>query len=88
MEKFCDFFSTVIVSDPKLAKEMFSEHVFSGRLIAPAFSFYMDTPELTGIVQSEGELWEVHRRFLLRQLRDFGFGKSSMESLIMDEVLN
>lgn len=39
-----------------------------------------------GIVNSEGELWEVHRRFLLRQLRDFGFGKSAMETLIMEEL--
>jgi len=39
-----------------------------------------------GIVNSEGELWETHRRFLLRQLRDFGFGKSKMEELIIDEL--
>ncbi len=37
-----------------------------------------------GIVGTEGELWEVHRRFLLRQLRDFGFGKSTMEQLVLD----
>jgi cytochrome P450 len=35
---------------------------------------------------SEGDAWESQRRFLLRQLRDFGFGKSAMESLIMEEV--
>lgn len=39
-----------------------------------------------GIVNSQGELWEAHRRFTLRQLRDFGFGKNTMEMLIMDEV--
>lgn len=39
-----------------------------------------------GMFNSEGERWEVHRRFLLRQLRDFGFGKSSMENLIQEEV--
>lgn len=40
----------------------------------------------TGIINSEGELWEVHRRFLLRQLRDFGFGKAAMQDLIMEEL--
>jgi len=40
----------------------------------------------TGVVRSQGESWEQLRRFTLRQLRDFGFGKSSMESMIMDEV--
>jgi len=37
-------------------------------------------------VRSQGESWEQLRRFTLRQLRDFGFGKSSMESMIMEEV--
>lgn len=75
------------MSDPKLAKEIFSEHEFSGRFQVPEFAMYMDTPDLNGIVMAEGELWEQHRRFLLRQLRDFGFGKSSMEALIMDGYL-
>jgi methyl farnesoate epoxidase/farnesoate epoxidase len=35
---------------------------------------------------SEGEAWESHRRFTLRHLRDFGFGKNRMENLIMEEV--
>lgn len=42
--------------------------------------------EKRGLINSEGNLWEVHRRFSLRQLRDFGFGKNTMETLIMDEV--
>ena len=37
--------------------------------------------------RSEGPFWEAHRRFLLRQLRDFGFGKSGMQNLIMHEVV-
>ena len=35
---------------------------------------------------TEGQLWSEHRRFVLRHLRDFGFGKSSMEQLIKNEV--
>ncbi|ODN05810.1 Methyl farnesoate epoxidase [Orchesella cincta] len=40
----------------------------------------------SGLVNSFGEPWEQLRRFTLKQLRNFGFGKSSMETLIMDEV--
>lgn len=74
------------MSDPKLVKEIYSnDPVFTGRFISPIFSFWEDSPGL-GIFASEGELWATHRRFLLRQLRDFGFGKSSLESSIMEEV--
>jgi hypothetical protein len=38
------------------------------------------------VVFSNGKDWKVRRRFCLKNLRDFGFGKSSMETLIMDEL--
>lgn len=40
----------------------------------------------TGVVASDGKEWVEQRRFTLRHLRDFGFGKNYMESLIMDEA--
>ena len=39
-----------------------------------------------GVLFSHGGYWRELRRFLLRNLRDFGFGKSSMEDLFHDEV--
>lgn len=76
----------IVVSNPKLVKEMFSsDPAFAGKPYFENFDMYEDHPKL-GIIGSDGELWETHRRFLLRQLRDFGFGKSSMESRILDEV--
>ena len=39
-----------------------------------------------GVVLSNGKYWKELRRFLLRNLRDFGFGKSSMENLFHEEV--
>ena len=41
---------------------------------------------LAGLLQSSGSEWVEQRRFALRQLRDLGFGKSSMEDTILDEV--
>lgn len=41
---------------------------------------------LKGILFQDGQEWQEQRRFALRHLKDFGFGKRSMESLIMDEV--
>ncbi|ODN00933.1 Farnesoate epoxidase [Orchesella cincta] len=76
---------SIVISDPKMMKEIFTvEPAFSGRAFFEGFEMYPNEP--LGIVSTEGELWEVHRRFLLRQLRDFGFGKSTMEQLILDEV--
>nr|AKH03519.1 cytochrome P450 3129A1 [Paracyclopina nana] len=39
-----------------------------------------------GIIGSNGDTWKEQRRFTLRHLKDFGFGKTSMDDLIIDEV--
>ena len=35
---------------------------------------------------SEGEEWQRYRRFALRTLKDFGFGRAGCESIIQDEA--
>jgi len=42
---------------------------------------------IQGIVFNEGQTWSDQRRFALRNLRDFGFGKNSLENSIMDQVI-
>ena len=39
-----------------------------------------------GVIGTSGQYWREQRRFLLRNLKDFGFGKASMESIIQDEM--
>ena len=42
--------------------------------------------EMTGVLLSAGDIWHQQRRFTLRTLRDFGFGKQGMEGMIKEEV--
>ena len=46
---------------------------------------YYGKPGSFGVVFSSGTAWNENRRFGLRTLRDFGFGKRTAENLILDE---
>uniref|UniRef100_A0A3P9BI51 Cytochrome P450 2J6 n=1 Tax=Maylandia zebra TaxID=106582 RepID=A0A3P9BI51_9CICH len=39
----------------------------------------------SGVFTSSGNLWKQQRRFVLSTLRQFGFGKKSLESVVLDE---
>lgn len=41
---------------------------------------------LTGFFFTDGPFWMEQRRFSLRNLRDFGFGKRSLDVIILDEA--
>ena len=41
-----------------------------------------------GVIFSNGNYWRQQRRFLSKNLKDFGFGKSSLETLLDEEVLS
>ena len=51
-------------------------------------AFFASKPDEAnaGIVFTHGKQWTEQRRFALKTLRDFGFGKSAMENIILDEV--
>ena len=42
---------------------------------------------MEGVAFSEGKTHQEQRKFMLTTLRDFGFGKSNMETIINQEVL-
>ncbi|XP_013774212.1 cytochrome P450 2U1-like [Limulus polyphemus] len=71
--------------------DAYLEHgdMFAGR--PQDFSFFWWLTDGLGIVQSEGKIWQEHRRFALKTLRDFGFGKLSLEGRVLEiakDILN
>jgi hypothetical protein len=47
-----------------------------------------DSHSTPGMIMTDGDLWRETRRFSLRHLRDFGYGKANMETSVMEEVQN
>ena len=37
------------------------------------------------MIFNDGDAWKSHRRFTLKTLKDFGFGKKSLESVLLEE---
>lgn len=81
----------VLVSNVKTIKEVFSQAKTAGRpelfIITVRNNLLTDgRHSALGILGSSGELWHEQRRFVLRHLRDLGFGKTSLEPLMILEV--
>ncbi|EGT31460.1 hypothetical protein CAEBREN_01322 [Caenorhabditis brenneri] len=75
---------TVYISDYDLAHETHIKkaNVFGARFAVGALNYIR---EGRGIVASNGEFWQEHRRFALTTLRNFGLGRNLMEEKIMEE---
>jgi len=67
-----------------LIKQACSQTQFSGRpsLFPP---LYLNFMQKIGVLFSEGPLWQEHRRFSLKHLRDLGLGKNTLNTAIADE---
>ena len=85
----------VVVADYKMMKDLLKREEVSGR--PPCYPFNEFRPghytvgkdsqgRPAGVLLSQGRGWREQRRFLLRNLRDFGFGKSEMEDTLLDEI--
>ncbi|CAG7727538.1 unnamed protein product [Allacma fusca] len=73
-----------IISDIKILREVLNDAKLNARPPNEAFELPRSGPH--GIIVSSGQEWLDQRRFTLRHLRDFGFGKSVGEDIIMNEV--
>ncbi|XP_063231673.1 methyl farnesoate epoxidase-like isoform X2 [Bacillus rossius redtenbacheri] len=75
----------VAVCEPSLVLEVLRREEFQSR----PDTFILRTRSFNkrlGIFFSDGKFWTEQRRFTLRHLREFGFGKSSEEAIMLDEI--
>lgn len=74
----------VVLAGHKTVKEALVNHAeeFGDRDITPIFE---DSNRGHGILFANGDSWKEMRRFALSTLRDFGMGKRTAESKILDE---
>lgn len=79
----------VMVNSYKLAKELFNRDAFSGRPSNYYFNNIRgsnDGKDCGIIFGGVSARWTEQRRFALKSLKDFGFGKKSLDSLILLEA--
>ena len=80
----------VFVCDPITIQEVANDDDFVSRW-RPDFAFRVRGgkscgTDLPGVLFGTGKTWREQRRFTLSTLRDFGFGKRSMEQFISEEL--
>ncbi|CAL1679557.1 unnamed protein product [Lasius platythorax] len=82
-----DYF-VVIANDYTNVKEILSREEFDGRVTGADYIKDRAFKKILGIFFIEGSQWQEQRRFALRHMRDFGFGRrqEKLESEIMDEM--
>ncbi len=78
--------NTVFLADYDLIKKAFHSPDFANRPDMFFFEYFSRGGH--GLLASNGAIWQEHRRFALRHLRDLGMGRSSMETHIRREVLD
>ncbi|TMS20806.1 Cytochrome P450 2J1 [Larimichthys crocea] len=75
----------VVLNKFKVIKEGLVNHG-DGLSDRPDLPITQDTTYGLGIIFSNGHIWKQQRRFALSTLRYFGFGKKSLEPVILEEV--
>ncbi|XP_054165697.1 cytochrome P450 2J6-like [Oppia nitens] len=73
---------TVVLNDWPSIKDALSQDSVLARHKDNIFNVFADE----NFISISGQQWKDQRRFALHQLRDLGFGKTSMEEHIIDEI--
>jgi len=84
---FVGNFPLVEIHDFELAKDLMSREEWCGRGTNLITRYLRSDNGINkGIITSSGQLWADQRKFAIRHLKEFGFGKVSMQEAIQDEV--
>ncbi|KAG8223773.1 hypothetical protein J437_LFUL001493 [Ladona fulva] len=74
----------VLISGLENIKDVSLRECFSGRPISLIQKEY--DKGSYGMMNIQGEKWKEQRKFTLRHLKEFGFGKSSLEGIAYEEI--
>ncbi|XP_076622110.1 putative cytochrome P450 303a1 [Colletes latitarsis] len=75
----------VVLNDHESIRTMLSDEACDGRPIGPVYET-RTFGSRKGLIVVDGDLWTEQRRFVLKQLREFGFGRESMATIIEEEA--
>ena len=78
--------NTVFLADYNLIKKAFNSPDFNNR--PDMFFFQYFSRGSHGLLTANGPIWQEHRRFAVRHLRDLGMGRPSIEPHIQREALD
>ncbi|PNF22710.1 putative cytochrome P450 304a1 [Cryptotermes secundus] len=78
---------TVVACDYETIKEIETRPEFLGRMDT-IIARERGLGKLLGVILADGPLWAHQRRYMLRHMRDFGFGtrSASLENLVQQEI--
>ena len=76
-----------MINDWALAKQLFAREEFSGRLSNFTTRWARSVGGTNqGIVFTDGPLYHSQKHFMVKQLRNFGFGKTSLETVMVEQA--
>ena len=77
-----------VLNDFELSRELFNLEIFSGRMgiLDEMRSYRSPNKVVRGIVSNVGSSWQGQRRFAIKNLRDFGYGKRESVEFIQEEA--
>uniref|UniRef100_A0A6M2DMS5 Putative cytochrome n=1 Tax=Xenopsylla cheopis TaxID=163159 RepID=A0A6M2DMS5_XENCH len=81
-------FPGVIVQDYETVKEVLNRREFDARMDIIVARMRDPSHNIRGIFFTDGQFWHEQRRFALRYMRDFGFGRRcpTLEAMINEEL--